>query len=143
METNTVEKTDALPEEDNGQPTENPTPQLTPEKVIEIQMKAMKNNDTPNPDAGIATTFKFASPSNKAMTGPLPRFINMVHNRLYEVLLCHKSSKFVPMNFEGNQWQINIVDKNGDSSTFIWVLTKQTSGTFKDCWMVDSVMRIN
>ncbi len=88
----------------------------------------MKNNDIPTKDAGIAIVFSFASPANRLSTGPLARFTHMVHNPLYEVLLNHKSSKFIPLNAQGNLWQIKIVDANDNQCVFQWLLTKQTAG---------------
>lgn len=41
-----------------------PSPSLPAEKVIEIQLMAMKFNDVPNKDSGIALVFKFASPGS-------------------------------------------------------------------------------
>ena len=51
-----------------------PGPDLTPEQVIAIQLNALKNNDRPATDHGIRITFNFASPGNKASTGPLATF---------------------------------------------------------------------
>ena len=55
-----------------------PKPELTPEQVVEIQVEALRKNDVPTPDAGIATTFRFASPGNRKVTGPLERFAPIV-----------------------------------------------------------------
>lgn len=52
-----------------------PSPDLSPDQVVRIQLDAMARNDEPAPDSGIATAFKFASPENQAQTGPLDRFI--------------------------------------------------------------------
>ncbi|HSY80300.1 MAG TPA: hypothetical protein VK807_00975, partial [Gemmatimonadaceae bacterium] len=51
-----------------------PTPSLSPNQVVEIVLTALQHNDNPQPDAGIATTFEFASPANRLETGPLQRF---------------------------------------------------------------------
>ena len=48
-----------------------PSPEWTPAEVIRMQVEALQNNDTPSPDTGIATAFRFASPGNRAATGPL------------------------------------------------------------------------
>ena len=55
-----------------------PDPSIAPEEVVAIQMKALQFNDNPSPDFGIAQTWNFAHPRNRAMTGPLPRFANML-----------------------------------------------------------------
>src|SRR6185437_12206552 len=46
-----------------------PKPELTPGQVVEIQLEALQFNDKPAKDAGIATTFRFASPGNRKATG--------------------------------------------------------------------------
>ena len=53
-----------------------PNPNLTPEDVIRIQVEALQNNDSQ--DTGIEITFRFASPANRQLTGPLNRFKRMV-----------------------------------------------------------------
>ena len=52
-----------------------PALNLEPAEIVRIVINALANNDDPYPDAGIETTYNFASPSNKANTGPLERFI--------------------------------------------------------------------
>ncbi|MEC7485917.1 MAG: hypothetical protein VX570_04550, partial [Pseudomonadota bacterium] len=60
-----------------------PDPSIAPEEVVAIQMKALQFNDNPSPDFGIAQTWNFAHPRNRAMTGPLPRFANMLKGPAY------------------------------------------------------------
>ena len=48
-----------------------PDPAIAPEEVVAIQMKALQFNDNPVPDFGIAQTWNFAHPRNRAVTGPL------------------------------------------------------------------------
>ncbi|MSV29914.1 MAG: hypothetical protein EXQ52_14390 [Bryobacterales bacterium] len=61
---------------------QDPGPALTPAEVVRTQITALRNNDKPRKDAGIATAFRFASPGNRAATGPLDRFILMVKGPL-------------------------------------------------------------
>ena len=42
-----------------------PTPELSPEEVVQIQMDAFRNNDVE--DRGIEIAFRFASPANNKM----------------------------------------------------------------------------
>ena len=55
-----------------------PRPELSPEEVIRIQLEALRHND--EQDRGIEVAFRFASPANRASTGPLPRFIRMIEH---------------------------------------------------------------
>ena len=71
-----------------------PSPLLTPEHVVSNQLLALRQND----DEGMARCFTFASPANKAATGPLPRFAHMLR-RGYSVMLtasvCYMGPIFV------------------------------------------------
>jgi hypothetical protein len=59
-----------------------PDPALSPAEVVEIQLTALQANDAPQTDAGIAQIWVFAHPDNKRMTGPLPRFAQMIKGPL-------------------------------------------------------------
>ena len=67
-----------------------PDPSIAPEEVVAIQMKALQFNDNPSPDFGIAQTWNFAHRAT-AMTGPLPRFANMLKGPAYGLMLNHAS----------------------------------------------------
>ena len=120
-----------------------PSPHLTPEQVIAIQLNALKNNDRPSPDHGIGITFNFASPGNKASTGLLPRFIRMVKNPAYRPMLNHRSYSREAIETLGDiaRQRVTIVDAGGRRIVYIFVLSKQTEPPYEDCWMTDSVMR--
>ena len=62
-----------------------PKPALSPGDVIRIQLEALRHND--EQDRGIAVAFLFASPINRANTGPLPRFIGMIKEGPYALML--------------------------------------------------------
>jgi hypothetical protein len=51
----------------------------------------LQANDAPVSDAAIAQTWAFAHPDNKRMTGPLPRFTQMIKGPQYRILLNHRS----------------------------------------------------
>src|SRR6478735_3394052 len=62
-----------------------PRKEYEPDQVVQIVMDALQNND--DHDAGIVTTFNFASPGNKRLTGPVERFIPMVRSAAYRSML--------------------------------------------------------
>ena len=121
-----------------------PSPDLTPEQVITIQLNALKNNDRPSPDHGIGITFNFASPGNKAFTGPLARFIRMVKDPVYRPMLNHRSYAREAVETFGDmaRQRVTIVDAGGRRIVYIFILSKQTEPPYEDCWMTDSVMRV-
>ena len=70
-----------------------PNSNLKPFDVLMIQLKSLKNNDSPYKDAGIEQTWEFAHPINKASTGPLERFKKMIYSDNYKILISHENTK--------------------------------------------------
>ncbi|MDO1445020.1 DUF4864 domain-containing protein [Rhodocytophaga aerolata] len=119
-----------------------PRPDLSPEDVIAIQLKAFQEND--HNDTGIETVFSFAAPENKKYTGPLDFFKAMVKNPTYDPLLNLKKYTPQKLRVEGNTAQqiIVITDRVGKKAAYLFTLSKQTEGPYKDCWMTSSVIRL-
>ena len=122
-----------------------PDPSLTPEQVIAIQLYALQNNSRLENDRGIEITFNFASPANRATTGPLPQFITMVKEPLYNVMLDFDSFETAPIERDGEnvQQRVTLIHKHGRYAIFVWVLSKQTQAPYVNCWMTDAVFRVN
>ena len=114
-----------------------------PEEVVRIQIRALGDNDRPHPDAGIEVAFRFASPANRKATGPLPQFIEMVHNPAYRPMLNHRGARYGKLKREGDHASQTVILKTRGSSRvgYLFQLSRQTEAPFKDCWMTDSVMR--
>ena len=117
-----------------------PSPELAPAEVVRIQVEALRNNTLSND--GIELTYRFASPDNKRNTGPLDRFIGMVRSAPYDRLLNHRRAEYSPMAVSGTQAQqvVVIIDAEGNEVGYVWVLSRQTDGPFKGCWMTDAVI---
>ena len=120
-----------------------PRSDYPPEEVVRIQIRALGDNNRPHQDAGIEIAFRFASPANRKVTGPLPRFIEMVHNPAYLPMLNHRGASYGKLKQEGNQASQAVILKTRDGSRvgYLFQLSRQTEAPFKDCWMTDSVMR--
>jgi len=116
-----------------------PDPKLSPEQVMHVVLDALKANNAD--DDGIRTTFRFASPANREMTGPVERFIPMVKNPAYRVLVNHKSAKVGRVEQKGDRAAafVLVVDANGHAAYFVWQLSRQKEGELKDCWLTDGV----
>ncbi len=116
-----------------------PDPALAPEQVVRAVLDALKENNAN--DDGIRTTFKFASPGNQAVTGPVERFIPMVKSPFYRALINHKSAKVGKVQRKDDRAAayVLVVDANGRAAYFVWQLSRQKDGAFKDCWMTDGV----
>ena len=118
-----------------------PNPDIAPAEVIAIQLNGLQYNDSPQIDAGIRQTWAFAHPRNRAMTGPLNRFANMLKGPGYDMLLYHASHQIVPAN-SGDGWRqfdVFMESGNGKLLQFAWIVEKVTEGQYKDCWMTVAV----
>jgi hypothetical protein len=119
-----------------------PEPNLTPEQVVEYQVSALQHNDDPHADAGIERTYRFASPSNKSMTGPLKNFVSIVKSPAYSPMVNNTALLVVGSQIQGDHAKvaIRVTPEKGSQLTYLFVLTKQHGGEFDDCWMTDSVV---
>ncbi len=120
-----------------------PSPALSAAEVIGVQLRALRNNDTPEPDAGIALAFEFASPANQAVTGPLDRFTLLVHSPVYQALLNFRAVQRGAMIVADDQAQesVLILDAEGKTAVFVFALSQQSGGPYNGCWMTDGVLR--
>ncbi|MFV2032813.1 MAG: DUF4864 domain-containing protein [Gammaproteobacteria bacterium] len=118
-----------------------PNTTLQPVDVVKIILDALANNDTPYPDAGIETTFNFASPANKANTGPLERFTSMVKGPVFGSMVGHKSyevSEVVMKEYLAYQ-VVRLITAKGATVHFAFRLGLQNEGEFKGMWMTEAV----
>jgi hypothetical protein len=132
------------PSQKESAPKLAPSPDYRPADVIRIQIQALQHNDDPAPDSGVARVFQFASPQNQSKTGPLPKFTAMVKSDTYGVLINHKHAEYGPLRADDQTAQqlVRITAANGSQAMFLFILSKQTDGTYKNCWMTDGVVRI-
>ena len=116
-----------------------PTPELEPADVVRIQVEALRGNSPL--DEGIELTYRFASPSNKRVTGPLARFRRMIKGSAYSSMLNHKIAEYGPLKISGNtaSQQVTIIEPNGKAAIYLFELSKQMEAPCKGCWMTDSV----
>ena len=126
-----------------------PDPSIAPAEVVAIQLMGLKNNDLIETDFGIRQTWSFAHPKNRSVTGPFPRFAQMLKGPGYSVLLNHKSHEIrngsgASKSETGNdgtrrQFDVFMETAKGDILYFSWIVQKVATGQFKDCWMTVSV----
>ena len=76
-----------------------PAPALSPGEVVRIQLEALRHNDLHN--RGIEVAFRFASPANRANTGPLARFVSMIRNGPYALMLGFRAASYGPVETRG------------------------------------------
>ena len=119
-----------------------PSSDYSPGEVIRIQLEALARNDDPYKDAGIEVVFRFASPANRMVTGPLARFIRMVHNPVYRALLHHQAAYYGELEVQGNEARqsVSVTSTNGEQVGYVFVLSRQKGDPCDECWMTDSVV---
>lgn len=122
-----------------------PSPDLSPAQVVRIQVEALGHNDTPYENAGIEIAFRFASPANKIATGPLDRFIRLVHNPLYRPLLNQRAAQYGELQITGQQaiQPVILTSQDGERVGYVFFLSQQEDGPCEACWMTDSVIRFS
>jgi hypothetical protein len=120
-------------------PATAPDPKLSPGEVVLAVLAALKDNGPD--DAGIRTTFRFASPANQAATGPVERFVAMVKRPPYDALINHRSARVRPLDVIGGAATalVTVTDRDAKTAHFLWQLSRQSDGPQKDCWMTDGV----
>ena len=118
-----------------------PGADLLPQDVVRIVINALANNDRPFTDAGIATTFAFASPANKVNTGPLQKFTQMIRTPTYGIMIDHVEHEFSEVVLMGNKayQMVKIIGSNGAEVIFAFRLGQQLGGEFDGMWMTDAV----
>ena len=119
-----------------------PTPAINPEEVVKIQLSSLMNNNEPYLNAGIEQTWEFAHPSNRAFTGPIQRFTQMMYAPSYAVMLDHKKHDIIEVKLDKNiaYFFIELTSTDGKIFGFKWTLEKvKEEGGFKDCWMTTAV----
>jgi hypothetical protein len=118
-----------------------PDPTLSPAEVIAIQLSALQANDSPGPDAGIAQTFAFAHTDNRRVTGPLPRFAQMIKGPRYELLLNHRSHEIKEVASTDDQaaFAVVVTSRDGEVVGFRWAVARVAEGEHAGAWMTIGV----
>ena len=121
-----------------------PDPVYTPDEVVGIQMRALGKNNQPYDNAGIELTFRFASPGNKKNTGPLARFKTLFDNSGYRAMLKYQNLDIGESVLIQNFAKIPVIvtSQSGRRAAYLFTLSKQQSAPFENCWMTDSVVRV-
>ena len=119
-----------------------PNNEFKPFDVVKIQLSALKNNNNPYKNAGIEQTWEFAHPSNKKFTGPLSRFIQLLNDEGYNILLNHTEHKIVEI-FNSEKkfvYEVTILDGEKNFFQYNWQIEKfLNGGSLNNCWLTTQV----
>jgi hypothetical protein len=106
---------------------------------VQIQLNALRHNDSRN--RGIEVAFRFASPDNKLQTGPLARFILMIQQGPYNLMLAYDNAAYDAIEIEENyaRQRVTLIG-SGLVVAYEFYLSRQTEGVCIGCWMTDAVI---
>lgn len=119
-----------------------PDPSYGPDDAIGLQLDALASNDSPYENAGIMTAYNFASPANRRSTGPLDRFVAMVQSPQYRPMIDFEEAVRGPIERDANhaEQRVTITGPDGQTVTYEFGLSVQSTGEFRGCWQTDSVL---
>ncbi|MFT5504299.1 MAG: protein involved in polysaccharide export with SLBB domain [Gammaproteobacteria bacterium] len=122
-----------------------PAAELQPGDVVKIIIDALANNDAPFPDAGIETTFNFASPANRSQTGPLERFVKLVKGPVFGQMINHRDSTISDVILDGNKavLLVQIIGANNETLYFAFQMALQLQGDYAGTWLTAAVWPID
>ncbi len=123
----------------SNETTLKPSTDLSPQQVINIVVESLQNNAAD--DAGIATVYRFASPGNKANTGPLARFTYMI-KRGFSDMLNHVGVRYDDMEMTGDVavQAVWLQTVTGAEYGYAFQLRKQKGGETDGMWMTEGVI---
>ncbi|RLM96266.1 DUF4864 domain-containing protein [Haloarcula sp. Atlit-7R] len=116
-----------------------PNCERPPGLVVHIQVLALQNND-PATNEGINTTWQFAAPSNRDLTGPYSNFVRTIQSG-FEPLLNATGVRYGPLDRDGDtaSQPVTVVNANGTTTSYRWTVEKQTEAPYEGCWMTTGV----
>lgn len=133
------------PTADAGQQTvaasPRPSADYSPRQVVRLVVDALARNDVPHANAGIATVFRFASPANRRITGPLARFTRMLHGETYGPMLNHQAAAYGVLRIDGRHaaQSVIITTAHGERTGYVFELSRQNQPPYAGVWMTDAV----
>jgi hypothetical protein len=114
---------------------------LSPEQVVRAVVEGLRHNNSPIPNAGIYTAYRFASPANRAITGPYGRFFRAVKAVNFEAMFRQDPYTLGPLEAAGDRatQDLRIHVAGEPVRNYRFTLSRQTGNPYRGCWMVDGV----
>lgn len=119
-----------------------PAPHQDPEAVVAIQLEALRDNDTPVEDAGLKTTYNFASLESRRRIGAYDRFAQRLRHERYDPLIDHVEAVRGPVERSGTlaTQRATITGARGRTVTYRFRLSRAATGPFRTCWLTDDIL---
>ena len=116
---------------------EHPIRAAEPDEVVQRVTAALRHNNSPIPNAGIFTTFQFASPANLAVTGPYGRFLGMVKHADFAPMLSDNPQELGELVVRGDHAEqtLRVHLEDGHATVYKFDIVRQAGGG----WTVDGV----
>ena len=123
--------------DDGGSEIVMPSPALSPEDVVEIQLLGLKLTKGDSASVEMRQVWAFAHPANKAVTGPLARFARLFDLPSYRPLLGHKSHEILRLAERDDrvQLRVQVTALDGQSYIYLWIVGRAQDNS----WMTMSV----
>jgi hypothetical protein len=111
-----------------------------PADAVRTIAAALRHNDSPIPNSGVFTAFRFASPANHANTGSYGNFLRLVKTADFTPMLHDNFEELSPVSVDGDHaaQTVRVQLKDGSSASYRFDVARQSSGG----WMVDGVSRL-
>jgi len=119
-----------------------PAPDLAPAEVVRIQLEALQRNSALTDDGGIRIAFRFASAGNRASTGPIERFIGLLHGPHYAAMLDHRGAALGELVREDGRaaQRVTLTTRDFRTLSYVFVLRREASAECPDgCWVTEAV----
>ena len=125
----------------HAQPMARPDKALSAEDVVLIQLEALSTNNGSGDMTGIKQVWAFAHPANRRLTGPLPRFAQMLRSANYRMLLGNRGHRIerVAVDDRSVHFAVRVTSRDGGIYGYSWRLAKTTDGSAAGAWMTTSV----
>lgn len=116
---------------------QHPNPSLSARDVVALQLEGLKQNNI----EGLKQVWEFAHPSNKAITGPIERFVVMMTAPNYRILLGHRKAEIKQILDQDDVaiFEVTVTGAAGGVVIYSWGLRKVTKGEQKGSWMTVTV----
>ena len=122
-----------------------PEPPPTPDFVVRATLAALHKNDLPYDNAGIEVFYSTVSPTQRATIGPLAQFRDLLSDPAYTNLINHEEAALGALVVKGDKARqpVLIVTEDNGLEGYMFLLSRQREGPFKDAWMTESVIPWN
>jgi hypothetical protein len=119
-----------------------PNAGLSPQQVVKVQLSALKL--AAHDSSGFAKAFEFASPTARAIAGPVERFTLLVQSPIYYHLVGFNEVRVGMLQVIGEEAEqlVSLSTPNQQSVKYRFRLALQQQGDFAGCWMTELVERI-